>query len=105
MIKYIQRKRIKGWSLEQECEKLGIKRENVVNCTRGSKWGNPHRICIMFPTKKDLVDKFEEDIIYWGTTQEIKKELKGKVLMCWCSQEDFDNGLCHCSMLWKIANN
>lgn len=29
MIKYIQKKNNKSWSLEKECEKLGIKKENV----------------------------------------------------------------------------
>jgi len=103
--KYIQRKRTKGWRLEKICQKLGIKRKDVVFCGRGSKWGNMHNICQVYPTKKEVVKAFEKTIHYFDETlDEIKKDLKGKVLMCWCTKEDFDNELCHCYILWKIAN-
>lgn len=105
IVKYIQRKRIKGWSLHKECERLGIKRENVVFCGRGTKWGNPYKN----KDKKVAVKDFEITIrntIRQGNIKLEKdiKELKGKTLMCWCSLDDFNNGLCHCSVLYKIAN-
>jgi hypothetical protein len=140
MTKYIQRKRTKGWSLDKECQKLGIKRKDVVFCGRGSKWGNPFKkgqfiqmtnygnSAIVFEDKmfdKEMImktfklltdnkhlrdfrnitlNKINPKYICFPNNEEIKKELKGKTLMCWCSKEDFDNDLCHCSVLYKIAN-
>lgn len=116
IIKYIQRKRTKGWRLDDECKKLGIKREDVVYCGRGSKWGNPFVVGGRYfnsetKTKEEAVFAYEDHLLNVGAKdyiefiiKDIKKALKGKTLMCWCSREDFDNDLCHCSVLYKIAN-
>lgn len=112
IVKYIQRSRKKGYSLDKECERLGVKRENVVFCGRGSKWGNPFKLDDIaewgkkYSCKAELINTYKR---YMYSNAElinnIKEQLKGKTLMCWCSKEDFENGLCHCSVLWKIANN
>lgn len=99
MIKYIQRKKTKGWTLEKECKKLGIKQEDVVFCGEGTKWECP------FELKKNLGKGHVKNVL--GTyilnididTKDIVKELKGKTLMCDCSVKDFKKGLCHCCSL------
>ena len=103
---YIQRRRMKGWSLQNECEKLGITKESVVFCGRGTKFGNP------FSTKNYTLEEslrlFESYLLqnYEGTFSKISKadfeELKGKNLSCWCSEENFKKGLCHCSVIERF---
>lgn len=66
---------------------------------RPSKWGNPFR----------LNDESERDVVLskyseWLKTQPelvaaAKKELRGKVLGCWCAPRK-----CHGDVLAKIAN-
>lgn len=65
---------------------------------RPSKWGNPF---VIGPDgdRNMVIDKYEK----WlrGNTQLMKevKELKGKVLACWCAPAK-----CHGDVLLKIAN-
>lgn len=97
----IQRKRIAGWK----------KPENTVNVTRPSKWGNPFIIgetpfCNDAETATHMYRSFIElQISYLGdkppTVEEIKSELKGKNLMCFCSL----NSACHANVLLEIANS
>lgn len=139
-MKYIQRKRTKGWNLEKECKERGIKKENVVSCDRRSKFGNPFYIQkdffdknpvystsyhvknfytrgnyavklvslrARFEPKKDIVLKnmlslFEE---YCEENIELFKQLKGKTLMCWCSEDNYKKGLCNCSIINKLIKN
>lgn len=74
---------------------------------RPSKWGNPftHK---KFPTAAEVVVESREEAIEcyknWITFRpdliaDAKKELKGKVLGCWC-----DPLSCHGEVLLKIAN-
>jgi len=74
---------------------------------RPSKWGNlfSHKASIAkhkTATKAESLYKHKE----WVLSNpefilEIKKELAGKILGCWC-----DNPYsCHGFILWKIANN
>ncbi len=97
----IQRKRTKGWRMPP----------NTVYVGRGSKWGNPHRaddykgLC---PTelgrsymavkawREDLAD---DKLDY--TYADIRRELKGKNLACWCGFST----RCHGDDMLKIANN
>lgn len=73
---------------------------------RPSKWGNP------FSHKEDTLAKFkvetrEEAVALYeiwitehpGVVEEIKRELKGKVLGCWCAPK-----ACHGDVLVRIAN-
>jgi hypothetical protein len=73
---------------------------------RPSKWGNPfsHKEDTLaefkVESRAEAVKRYEE----WIRSQpekmaEIKKELKGKVLGCWCSPK-----LCHGHVLAWIAN-
>jgi Domain of unknown function (DUF4326) len=73
---------------------------------RGSKWGNPysHKKGTMalweVDTREDAIRLFEE----WFRAQPelmaaAKKELKDRVLGCWCKPLD-----CHGDVLLKIAN-
>ena len=80
----------------------------VVNCRknkydvyigRPSKWGNPFTIG-KDGTRDEVCDKYEE----WFLNQpelveECKKELRGKVLGCFCAPKR-----CHGDFLFKIAN-
>jgi hypothetical protein len=74
---------------------------------RPSKWGNPysrkpgiakHKVT----TKAESLNKHREWVLNNPSfVEEIKRELKGKILGCWC-----DNFLaCHGLILWKLAND
>jgi len=87
----IQRKRTKGWKMPA----------NTVYVGRPGKFGNPWTItknrsaficAILFTiyTIKNL--EFRE---------QIKRELKGKNLACWCPLDQ----PCHADVLLEIANN
>lgn len=76
---------------------------------RPSKWGNPFLL-------KEKNDRGSTLITYmeWLATQEefiqeIKTELNGKVLGCWCAPKggiDMDDELvCHAQILARIANS
>ena len=66
---------------------------------RPTKWGNPFKVG-EDGDREEVIDKY----IAWLKTQkqlvaDAKKELKGKVLGCWCSPK-----LCHGDVLARIAN-
>lgn len=81
---------------------------------RPSKWGNPF---VIRPTLTDTVTLIDGNVIIVETREEAlvgyelylqghpelvkqaKKELKGKVLGCWCSPKP-----CHGDILTRIAN-
>jgi hypothetical protein len=88
MPKRIQRRRKKGWK----------KPPNTINISRPGKWGNPFVIGV-HGTRKEVIDKFTKEIAYKHVV-EIRNELKGKDLMCWCPLDQ----LCHGDILLKIAN-
>jgi hypothetical protein len=78
---------------------------------RPSKWGNPYshldstvlagkHAKFKVETQEEAIQKFEE----WIQTQPelleaAKKELRGKILGCWCSPKS-----CHGDVLLKIVN-
>ena len=87
----IQRKRSKGFQLP----------DNAVYVGRPSRWGNPYRAeqCSSGATGavecfRILVESEPE------TIAEIKRELKGKLLACWCPLDK----PCHADILAEIAN-
>lgn len=99
----IQRKRTKGWRMPI----------NTVYVGRPSKFGNPIRIRIanLIPHSFIYVVKNNEEAVLafkeWILEEErfilreqIKKELKGKNLACWCPL----NQPCHGDVLLQIAN-
>jgi Domain of unknown function (DUF4326) len=65
---------------------------------RPSKWGNPFEIG-KDGTRYEVIEKYREYIKTAFTEEEIIKELKGKVLGCWCAPEE-----CHGDVLAEIAN-
>lgn len=72
----------------------------AVSIMRPSKWGNPHVIG-QHGTRDEVIDKFEEDLRNNPKLQEeIKRELKGKNLVCCCKPKR-----CHGDILLKIANS
>jgi hypothetical protein len=79
----------------------------VVHCKQGlydvyigrpSKWGNPFEIG-RDGTRYEVIEKYREYVKTAFTEEEIVKELKGKVLGCWCAPEN-----CHGDVLAEIAN-
>ncbi len=99
----VQRKRTAGWRMP----------ENTVSVTRPSKWGNPFTIGMVIrdPQNDDYITtlKTREDVVNWykkylreyGKNEEIKKELKGKNLACFCRLDQ----MCHADILLEIANS
>lgn len=86
----IQRKRSKGWKMP----------ENTIYVGRGSKWGNPYKVDY-HGTREEVIAKFEQMIYANESLQiEIKNELKGKNLACWCKEGEG----CHGDILLAWAN-
>lgn len=99
----IQRKRVKGWRMP----------EGAVYVGRGSRWGNPYKIGdrLWTPTgltasasRDDVLEAFKDDI-YWGACDfpdetEVRSELAGKDLACWCPLDK----PCHADVLLELAN-
>ena len=89
MPKRIQRKRTKGWKMP----------ENTVYVGRPTKWGNPYKINEKFD-KANAVRLHREYVEMHVDAEEIKRELKGKNLACWCKEGE----PCHADVLLEIAN-
>lgn len=77
---------------------------------RPSKWGNPfsHREGTLAEhrtaTRKEAIERYREMMIRWiaehpEILDEIKAELKGKTLGCWCAPK-----ACHGDVLLELAN-
>ncbi len=87
----IQRKRSKGWRMP----------EGAVNCTRPGRWGNPYRR-EEFPDAEQCLMAFRLLVeTEPETIAEIKAELRGKQLACWCRLDK----PCHVDILCEIANS
>lgn len=79
---------------------------NSVYVGRPSKWGNPFLIGSYKAGTTDIIKRgdavglFREYVEQNPTLKaEIKKELKGKNLVCWCAPK-----ACHADVLLEIAN-
>lgn len=71
--------------------------ENSVYCGRPSKWGNPFNKEMV---REIAVVKHKNWVLSNPAfIEEIKTELKGKDLVCWCAPK-----ICHCDILLQIAN-
>lgn len=95
----IQLKRTKGWR----------KPPNTIVVSRPSKWGNPYAVGESFPTLGDAalckdnahaVRMFRLYVSAADKAPEIRRELRGKNLACWCKPGD----PCHADVLLEIAN-
>lgn len=69
----------------------------IVYVGRPTKWGNPYLLSVF--KRGDAVNYYRMTLTNW-MKKEIKKELKGKNLACWCPLDK----LCHADILLKIAN-
>lgn len=100
MPKRIQRKRTKGW-------RMG----DAVYVGRGSKYGNPWRVDLgMSP--KGAVWRYQDALnglmpfAKLPSKDEIRTELRGKDLACWCPLTDAQGNHvpCHADVLLELAN-
>lgn len=109
MAKRIQRKRTKGWKMPQGAVYVGSP----------TKWGNPFKVWseksldgympdIAVSNFRDRIEESdyeaEQDALGVSaeiTSVEIKAELRGKDLACWCSLDQ----PCHADVLLEIANS
>lgn len=101
----IQRKRARGWKMP----------ENTVYVGRPTKWGNPMYVGFYkdysredairdyekYINRQPDVRSFENAFGKPPSIEEIKKELRGKNLACFCKEGE----PCHADVLLKIANN
>ena len=72
---------------------------NSIYCGRPSKYGNKFIIGKDGP-RKEVIEKHRQMVLADPILQaEIKKDLAGKNLICWCAPK-----LCHCDVLLQIAN-
>lgn len=102
MPKRIQRKRTRGWRMP----------EGAIYVGRPTRWGNPYRVGGgLAQTAADAVKYYKlwlvEGVDYVSETpnpppdiREIRRELAGKDLACWCKLGE----PCHADVLLKIAN-
>ena len=75
---------------------------------RPSKWGNPfsHRpskygdVILVESREEAIVSYFEMIAFMPHFIQQIREELKGKDLVCWCAPQP-----CHADILLRIANS
>jgi hypothetical protein len=103
--KRIQRKRTRGWRMP----------EGTVYVGRPTRWGNPFRIgspnaddCVVCGSPEEAVEKYRSELttlngsipLVGATAEEIKRELRGKDLCCWCPLDQ----PCHADVLLEIAN-
>ena len=108
----IQRKRSKGWTMP----------ENTVYVGRPSKWGNPFIVDerAAVSNRRIALSSFEALLreqgswspipldrwpsgkipTQWTTIEDIRRELRGKNLACWCRMGQ----ACHADLLLEIAN-
>ena len=85
--------------------------ENAVYVGRPTKWGNPfsHLSGTLAKyktnTREEAVEAYERMVLSAikedpELLEMIKKELKGKDLICWCAPK-----LCHADVLLRLANS
>ena len=101
-----------GWSLDMDFRKIWhlvvnrSKKPYDIYIGRPSKWGNPFShedgtlAKFKVESRAEAVSKYEELVRSQPETMAmIKKELKGRILSCWCTPL-----LCHGHILAWIAN-
>lgn len=99
MPKRIQRKRTRGWKMPP----------NAVYVGRPTRWGNPYRLPDYIgddlSRRTFCCQDFRDSLVYdigavRTTAEEIRRELRGKDLACWCPLDQ----PCHADVLLEIAN-
>ena len=75
--------------------------DGVVIVDRTTQWGNPYKVG-RDGTREEVVRRHADYIDRHPHLRDlIKRELRGKVLACWC---DVEHQACHAVTLWRIAN-
>lgn len=78
---------------------LQFQNPNTVYIGRPSKWGNPFEIG-KHGTREEVIAQYEKYVATTpGMVEMIKRELRGKSLICWCKPH-----ACHGDVLLRIAN-
>lgn len=88
----IQRKRTSGWRLP----------DGAICVTRPGKWGNPYVAGRMLSRKRAKA-LFKKALLGGNlpvSVEDVRRELKGKTLACWCTLGQD----CHADVLLEIAN-
>ena len=97
MPRRLQRKRTKGWR----------KPDGSRFCGRPTKYGNPFRVGkygrnVALELFDEMLANPERRKEYmYPSDEEIKAELKGKDLLCWCAVYE----KCHVDQLLRISNS
>jgi hypothetical protein len=89
----IQRQRSRGWRQPIDAIYVG----------RPTKWGNPHKVGAGYHTADEAADLYRRDLIARSlpfTVDDVRRELKGKDLVCWCKP----GTPCHADVLLALAN-
>jgi hypothetical protein len=86
----VQRKREKGWKMPL----------NTVYVGRPTKWGNPFRVGLV-ANALEAVELFAALPFSENRLAEIRRELRGKNLACWCPLDQ----PCHADVLLRLANS
>jgi hypothetical protein len=80
-------------------KKVGRHQEGAVYIGRPSKWGNPFVIG-EDGDRSEVIRKYEDLVMSTKRfCEEIKRDLRGKDLICWCHPSP-----CHGDVLIRIAN-
>jgi hypothetical protein len=93
----IRLSRAKGWR----------KPDNTVVVARPTRWGNPFAIGTPASggmSREVAVARFQEELLAGRLpfgVDDVKAELRGKNLACWCSLD----GPCHGDVLLEVANS
>lgn len=102
----IQRRRTRGWRMP----------EGAVNVTRPADWCNQFRVGSsvrmngfngpnVYVDRELAVDLFRAWVRGMGFEAQIREELAGKNLVCWCAlPAPGEPDLCHAAVLLAIAN-
>jgi Domain of unknown function (DUF4326) len=89
----IQRRRSRGWRQPI----------NAIYVGRSTKWGNPYKVGVDNHSAEEAVTLFRRDLIAGSlafTIDDVRRELKGKDLVCWCKP----GSPCHADVLFAVAN-
>ena len=90
----IRLRRTRGWR----------KPEGAVVVSRPSRWGNPHPFRAPTPEERQRVAGLYRRDLEAGrlpyTEDDVRRELAGHDLACWCPLE----GACHADVLLEVAN-
>jgi hypothetical protein len=89
----MQRRRSRGWRQPI----------NAIYVGRPTKWGNPYKVGTGHHTPEQTVRLYRRDLLAGSlpfTIDDVRRELKGQDLICWCKPD----APCHADVLLAMAN-